>query len=484
MRLIIISNRLPITFSGEDGDKGYKRSIGGLVTGIEAYIRMIDKGQTLFSDYLWVGWPGIVVEEDRQAEFSSFCRERFNYLPVFLTHEIIREFYAGFCNRTIWPLFHFFPDYVLHDTQSWSYYHAANDLFLQAVKDHLEPDDMIWIHDYHLMLLPGLIRQHARCAMISFFLHCPFPAFDIFRQLSHICQVGIINGLLGADLVAFHTKEYAHDFLNCVNRVLKIDCTGVEIPVEDRMARIHVFPMGIDFRGIRSMALSERCADVRKMIGHDLAGRKIVLSIDRLDYTKGILNRLIAFDRLLEDNPEWRGKVVLMLVVAPSRREIPSYLQIKRSIDEWVGKINGTYGTHTWAPVIYQYRQIDGEDLFGLYGVSDIALVTPFKDGMNLIAKEFLAAHTDGKGVLVLSEMAGAFQELSGAIGVNPFRIEELVKAILQGLSMPDEEQAARLEPMLRRLENYDVLRWAEDIMEATLLARKTIPAFAPGELE
>jgi trehalose 6-phosphate synthase/phosphatase len=275
---------------------------------------------------------------------------------------------------------------------------------------------------------------------------------------------------LGADLVAFHTNEYAHDFLNCVNRVLKIDGTGHEIPVEERMVRINVFPMGIDFRGIRAMALSEHCAAVRNMIAHDLAGYKIVLSIDRLDYTKGILNRLIAFDRLLEDNPAWRGKVLLMLVVAPSRREIGSYLQIKRSIDEWVGKINGTYGTHTWAPVIYQYRQIDGEDLCALYGVSDIALVTPFKDGMNLIAKEFIASHTDGRGVLVLSEMAGAFQELGGAIGVNPFRIEELVKAILQGLTMTNEEQYARSEPMLRRLENYDVLRWAEDIMEATLI--------------
>jgi len=467
--LIIISNRLPITFRDDIGGVAFKRSIGGLVTGIASYIGEIDKGQTRFTDCLWIGWPGMPVAEDRQAALRAACLEEHRCFPVFLSGEMIREYYGGFCNRTIWPLFHNFPDYVDHDRHSWEFYQHANEQFFSTLKECLRQDDVIWVHDYHLMLLPQLIRKEFPRARISFFLHIPFPAFDIFRHLSKPEQCGILEGLLGADLLGFHTYGYARDFLQCVSKVLKLDNTRHELIRGDRRIKIDIFPMGIDYKGIGDVARSAPCVSARRGIARDFSGHKLILSIDRLDYTKGILNRLKAFDRLLSEFPEWREKVLLMLVVAPSRREIDSYRQIKRCIDRWVGKINGNYGTNTWVPVIYQYRQIDLLDLCALYGASDIALVTPFKDGMNLMAKEYLAAHTDKKGVLILSEMAGATHELGDALLVNPHNIEEMVNALVRGLTMTEEEQFTRNEKMHQRLENYDVLAWAQEIMEATL---------------
>jgi trehalose 6-phosphate synthase/phosphatase len=473
MRLVIVSNRLPVTFHGDMSGAGFKRSIGGLVTGIESYIGRIDKGETPFDDYLWVGWPGVSVKKSEQSNLHSYCLREFKYLPVFLSEEIIEEYYCGFCNKTIWPLFHYFPNYVHHNKLLWDSYQEANNLFFLTLKEYLQKDDVIWVHDYHLMLLPQLIRKEFPEAIISFFLHIPFPEFDIFRHLSKPEQTDILEGLLGANVLGFHTYGYAHDFLQCVYKVLKLDNTQHELIREDRRIKVDIFPMGIDYRNIRDIALSKACEEARMEIVNDFTGYKLILSIDRLDYTKGILNRLKAFDMLLAMFPEWRGKVVLLLVVAPSRREISYYGQIKHSIDEWVGRINGTYGTYTWTPVVYQYRQVDLLDLCALYAASDIALVTPLKDGMNLMAKEYLAAHTDKKGVLILSEMAGAVHELAGAISVNPYNIEEMVQALVKGLTMDGEVQYASNEKMHERLENYDVVKWAHEIMEATLKSNK-----------
>ena len=476
MRLVIVSNRLPVTFQQDVFGAGFKRSIGGLVTGIESYIERIDKGETPFEDYLWVGWPGVSVKKSEQGNLRSYCIREYRYLPVFLSEEIIEEYYCGFCNRTIWPLFHYFPNYVHHNRLSWDAYQEANSLFFLTLKEYLQKDDVIWVHDYHLMLLPQLIRKEFPEAIVSFFLHIPFPEFDIFRHLSKPEQTSILEGLLGADVLGFHTYGYANDFLQCVYKVLKLDNTQHELIRGDRRIKIDIFPMGIDYNKIRNVALSDACEQARMEISNDFAGYKLILSIDRLDYTKGILNRLKAFDRLLAEFPEWRGKVLLLLVVAPSRREISYYGQIKRCIDEWVGSINGTYGTYTWVPVIYQYRQIDLLDLCALYAASDIALVTPLKDGMNLMAKEYLAARTDKKGVLILSEMAGAVHELADAITVNPYNIEEMVSALVKGLTMSGAEQYASNERMHERLENYDVVKWAHEIMETTLKGSKRKP--------
>ena len=473
MRLLIVSNRLPLTFDAERSGLPFKRSIGGLATGISSYLEGIDRGETRFSDYLWIGWPGSSLSKSDQEGICGHLTDSYRFAPVTLSDKTIDHYYYGFCNRVIWPLFHCFPNYTDRTQGEWDYYRAANEAFFMILKSHFREDDVIWIHDYHLMLLPQLIRREFPEAAVIFFLHIPFPTFDLFRHLSKQEKHGIVEGLLGADLVGFHTADYVQAFLECVEKASEPGGKWNGLVREGREVRVGVFPMGIDFASIRRLAGSVECAGNRETIARELGGRKIVLSVDRLDYTKGIVNRLIAFDRLLTRLPEWREKVVLMLVVAPSRREIAAYQQIKCSIDEWVGRINGSYGTNGWVPVIYQYRQLSLAELCALYSASDVAMVTPLKDGMNLIAKEYVAAHADKKGVLILSEMAGAVHELADAIVVNPYCIDELVDALIKGLSMGEEEQVLRMGQMQERLESYDVSDWADQMMETILAGRK-----------
>lgn len=484
MRLLIISNRLPVTIQEKVPNPCFKRSIGGLVTGIESYIKDIDEGKTRFNSYLWIGWPGAFVRKSRQEELARDCIESYRFYPVYLTEEIIRDYYIEYCNKTLWPLFHNFPNYVNHNPRSWEAFECANESFYRVTKKRLRKDDLIWIHDYHLMLLPGMLRKDFPNACVTFFLHIPFPAVDIFRHLPNAEQVKILEGLLGADVIGFHTYGYAQDFLECVRKILKLQLDQNEILWGNRRVKVGVFPMGIDCKSIASVARSPKCVRLRRRIQNDFKGKKVILSVDRLDYTKGIVNRLAAFDRLLTDFPEWKGKTVLILIVAPSRREIDAYQQIKRSIDELVGNINGTHGSNTWVPVIYQYKQFNLLELCALYGASSLGMVTPLRDGMNLIAKEFVAAHTDERGVLILSEMAGAIHDLPESVSVNPYSIEEMVGAILTGLNMPAAEQQTRIVKMQQRLREHDVCTWAHEIVEATLFTRISSPAPSTRRLD
>ena len=483
MRLVIVSNRLPVTISKELPAAETKRSIGGLVTGISSYLATIGNGQTCFDDYVWVGWPGAFIEPNEWPALPDAGNNRSALVPVFLDEHLVQQYYYGFCNKILWPLFHYFPNYIEHDAGLWAYYVKANEAFCTVLKEQLREDDVVWIHDYHLMLLPQMLRRHFPDLNISFFLHIPFPTNDIFRFLGKTEQRGLLEGLLGADVIGFHTNGYTQNFLHCISRTLKLSHEGHEIAHEDRSIKVDVFPMGIDYRGIQDIARSEKCVALRKKISHDFAGYKLILSIDRLDYTKGILNRLMTYNQLLQRFPQWREKVVLMLIVAPSRREITAYQQIKRSIDEWVGNINGSYGTSTWVPVIYQYRQFHLPELCAVYGASHVGMITPLCDGMNLIAKEFIAAHTDRKGVLVLSEMAGAIDELTDAVAVNPNNIEEMVLGLVQALSMEEDEIAQRNERMHHRIAHYDVRKWANDILTATAKTHENNPKLlvAPG---
>jgi trehalose 6-phosphate synthase/phosphatase len=350
------------------------------------------------------------------------------------------------------------------------------------VKQILKEGDVIWIQDYHLMLLPLLIRKEFPKAMISFFLHVPFPELSIFQHLSGPAKEGILTGLLGADVIGFHTSDYVQNFLKCTLSILNIPAVSNDVRVDQRTVHVGFFPMGIDHKKITAIAGSAECAVIRESIRNSFPERKIILSIDRLDYTKGILNRLIAFDTFLRNFPAWRCKVVLILIVAPSRREINDYQLMKRQIDEWVGKINGSHSTNNWTPVIYQYRQLEFLELCALYGASDVGLITPLKDGMNLIAKEYVASHTDRQGVLVLSEMAGAIHELSGAISLNPFKVDEIVQALVKALKMSRDEQYLRNKTMHKRLGSYDVKTWANEIMSVTIGLRNRAPA--PASLE
>ena len=480
-RLIIVSNRLPFNVDVDDGRIVFHPSAGGLVTGLASFRESRKQGSGLPAEHLWVGWPGRV-EASRQDEVAREALARFQSYPVFLTEEQMERFYLGFCNATIWPLFHYFPSYTVYQPNFWDEYKQINQLFAEALASVLRPDDVVWVHDYHLMLLPRLLKSRHPQLSIGFFLHIPFPSFEVFRLLPAEWRRDILEGLLGADLIGFHTYEYTHHFLQCVLRILGYESQLTQVLAADHIARVDTFPMGIDvdkFAGAMQNGETER--EVREL-KNSLGGLKLVLSVDRLDYSKGILNRLEGYELFLEKNPEYHGKAALLMVVVPSRIGVVQYDLMKRQIEELVGKINGRFGRVGWTPVVYQYRHVPFDALAALYAVSDVCLVTPLRDGMNLVAKEYVATRGDGAGVLILSEMAGAAKELPEAIIINPNDRAEIAGALKEALEMPPQEQQKRHRLMQRRLRRYDVSRWANDFL-ATLLGMREVQSRIESKL-
>ncbi len=465
-RLLIVSNRLPVIV--EKGKKGldFKFSAGGLATGLASFYKSYDS--------IWIGWPGITSDKttkEEREEIRNRLRDDFNCVPVFLSRRDIEKYYQGFSNKTLWPLFHYFTQYVTHDRGLWNAYKAVNEKFGEIVSGMAGKDDIIWIHDYHLMLLPELIRKELPNAEIGYFHHIPFPSFEIFRLLPW--RTEIIRGLLGSDVVGFHTDDYARHFLISVQRLLGYEYAMGQIHAHDRTVRADIFPMGIDYDKFSGTGRSTEVKKEAGKLGKRLKGYSVILSLDRLDYTKGIIQRLEAFDTFLERNQKYREKVVFVLVLLPSRTQVEQYRILKREIDELVGKINGRYGTIGWSPIRYLYRYLAFPELAALYNIADVCLVTPLRDGMNLIAKEYLASKVQGKGVLIISEMAGASKELSEAIIVNPHNKEEVVGAMCEGLEMPLKEQERRNTAMQQRLSRYNVVRWAEEFIERLENAKK-----------
>ncbi len=469
MRLIVVSNRLPVTVAEEDDGISFRESAGGLVTGLSSLLSPRQDHGNERLEYAWIGWPGTAVPDREKAHVRDLLLQKFHSHPVFVSVRSMDKFYLGFCNRTIWPLFHYFSTYAVYDSEYWTQYKRVNELFRDAVLEVARPDDVIWVQDYHLMLLPGLIRQRLPEARIGFFLHIPFPSFETFRLLPGDWRRQILIGLLGSDVVGFHTHDYTGYFVRCISRILGYDTDMGRILVGQRVVKADTFPMGIDFRLYNEAGKSGETRDSARELRKSLGTSKVVLSIDRLDYTKGTLNRLRGYELFLEENPDWRGNVVLALVVVPSRVGVEDYVRTKRQIDELVGKINGTYGTLRWTPVVYQYTSLPFPELVTLYSASDVALVTPLRDGMNLIAKEYVAARANKTGVLILSEMAGASQEMGEAITINPNDVGEITAAIKQAVTMPKDEQITRNEIMQTRLRRYDVHRWAEDFIQSLL---------------
>ncbi len=469
MRLVIVSNRLPVTVTEKKGELKFTESVGGLSKGLSAYLDYLKNSQFIQSEYIWVGWPGISVNDEKKKKLISEELSRFNAYPVFISENEMEKFYHGFCNKTIWPLFHYFPSYAVFDEDYWYHYVKVNEIFCETLSKIMKPDDIIWVHDYHLMLLPKLIREKMPGASIGFFLHIPFPGFEIFRMLPAKWRRELLEGILGADLIGFHTHDYTQYFLRSVLRILGYEHNMGIIVLEDRLVKADNFPMGIDFQRFYN-ALNH--IEVQKEVSHlkeKLKDLKVILSIDRLDYTKGILNRLHAYEIFLERNPKWRGKVVLLLVVVPSRIGVEHYKVMKSEIDRMVGNINGKFGKIDWTPILYQYRYLPFDYLVAVYSVSDVALITPLRDGMNLIAKEYIANKVDKNGVLILSEMAGASYELGEAIIINPNNPEEIAHALVDALEMDENERRRRIEIMQTRLKRYDVVKWADDFIQNLL---------------
>lgn len=455
-KTIIISNRLPVSVQRQEDSLQFTPSAGGLATGLGSIYK---KGNNL-----WIGWPGIYVDQQEEEQEIITKLKSENMSPVFLSQQDIEEFYEGFSNSTIWPLFHYFTKYVEYHYDFWEAYKKVNQIFCEAVLQQAEAGDTIWIHDYQLLLLPSMIREKMPEVSIGFFQHIPFPSYEIFRILPWRAE--ILQGMTGADLIGFHTYDDVRHFLSSVSRILGVDNKMGQLRIEDRICGVESFPMGIDYekyaQGVHSPETLKEIEYYREAMGH----QRLIISIDRLDYSKGIPERLKAMDKFFELHPEYREKVSLILVLVPSREYVKLYKKLKVEIDELVGRINGKYGNIGWVPVHYFYRSFSFDSLSALYTISDIALVTPLRDGMNLVCKEYIASRVDKKGVLILSEMAGAAKELSDAIIINPNDLNEIVDAIYEALEMPEEEQMARNTTLQNILKRYDIEHWVSVFMD------------------
>jgi trehalose 6-phosphate synthase/phosphatase len=455
-RLLIVSNRLPVTVRASHGGVAVERSTGGLATGM--------KGPHEQLGGLWIGWPGPL--DGVPAEARAGVDQRLADLrlaPVALTADEIARYYEGYSNSVLWPLFHYSIARLPQEVRDFDAYEAVNARFADAVAERWQPGDLVWVHDYQLMLVPQLLRERIPEARIGFFLHIPFPSSEIFRLLPQ--RERLIEGLLGADLVGFHTATFVRHFASSVLRLVGCTTQVDRIRWHGREVRLGVFPMGVDAARFAELAGS---AEVRALMeGHRAGGERLLLGVDRLDYTKGISRRLLAFDRLLRDRPELRGRVRLVQVAVPSRENVEAYADLRTEVDALVGRIHGEYATPSWSPIHYLYRGLAAREIVALYCAAEAILVTPLRDGMNLVAKEFVASRTDDDGVLVLSEFAGAAAELSEALFVNPYDVERTAEAIQRALEMPREERRTRMLTLRERVTAWDVHRWARAFVDA-----------------
>ncbi|WP_296315088.1 bifunctional alpha,alpha-trehalose-phosphate synthase (UDP-forming)/trehalose-phosphatase [Winogradskyella sp. UBA3174] len=466
-KTIIVSNRLPLQISIENNELNITPSVGGLATGMKS-VHSEGSG-------VWIGWSGITDEEldsdlKRKVDIKieeTKCRS------VNLTEADVTDYYLGFSNRTLWPLFHYFLEYTEFETEHWEAYKRVNQKFAEVVLDTVEDGDTVWVHDYQLLLLPQLIKEKRPDITIGFFLHIPFPSYEIFRTFPWRKEV--LTGMLGADLLGFHTYDYERHFLSSVKRIMRLDVNFNEISYYDRIIKVDSFPMGIDYGKFHEAALDHNNPDKAKselqkrLDSHLNEGedQKFILSIDRMDYTKGIPNRLRAFEYFLNKHPEYKEKIRLVMLAVPSRSDVPQYQRLKRETDELVGRINGEFSTVSWTPIWYFYRSLPFENLIDLYTSSDIALITPVRDGMNLVAKEYVATRTKQDGVLILSEMAGAAKEMNEALLINPNSFDDFASAIYKALTMPLEEQQNRMKILQKRLKRYDVEKWAKEFFSS-----------------
>jgi trehalose 6-phosphate synthase/phosphatase len=455
-RVLIVANRLPITVRPTETGVEVQKSSGGLATGL---LRPHEQ-----SGGLWIGWSGAPdqLSQQQQSQFDEQL-SALRLVAVPLTADQISRYYEGYSNGVLWPLFHYLLDQIPLHVRDWEPYVEVNERFADIVAQHYQSGDLIWVHDYQLLLVPGLLRQRLPEARIGFFLHIPFPSEELFRTLPE--RDRLLRGLLGADLVGFHTPTYLRHFAASLTQILGLTVEIDRVQLPDREVRLGVFPMGIDSETFTALAEDPAVqAESRALRGDGSV--KLLVGVDRLDYTKGIPRRLLSYERMLQTHPDLRERVRLVQVAVPSRTGVEAYQEFRSLVDGLVGRINGDFATPNWVPVHYIFRGLSERELVALYRAADVMLVTPLRDGMNLVAKEFVAARTDGDGVLVLSEFAGASWELPEAIQVNPYDVEGTAESCYRALMMPPSERRTRLEPLRARVETYDVHRWAATFLE------------------
>lgn len=455
-KTIIVSNRLPVKLmEGENGQVSFGSSEGGLATGLGSVYQR--------ENNIWVGWPGMEVSDPGQQQKIASELRALNLSPVFLSQEEINLYYEGFSNETLWPVFHYMTTYAIYHQSYWDSYKAVNEKFRDALLELAEAGDTIWIHDYQLLLLPKLLRDRMPGLSIGFFQHIPFPSFELFRLIPWRAE--LLEGMLGADLLGFHTFDDAQHFVHNARYLLPVNSSSNLITIEDRTVVVDTFPMGIDSKKYESSSREESVISEIEELRKIFHSTKLILTIDRLDYSKGILQRLQAFDLFLQLYPEYIEKAALYMIVVPSRDTVPQYKDLRDEIDKLVGNINARYRSIAWQPVYYFYRSFPFEHLSALYSMADICLVTPMRDGMNLVCKEYVASRVDNTGVLILSEMAGASKELIDSIIVNPNNIGAIAEAIHDALMMPQEEQSRRMQSMRQVVRKFNVEHWVKLFM-------------------
>ena len=456
-RLVIVSNRLPVTISEKKGKLNVRPSTGGLATGLNSLSNKYE--------VIWVGWPGMAVNKPSQKTAIRKILKGLSMYPVFIDSSKFNNFYGGFSNSTLWPLFHYFQQFTEFVSRTWNDYADVNEIFAGDVAKIAKSGDIFWVQDYQLMLVPQMLRDRFPEAIIGYFHHIPFPSYELIRTLPW--RDALMRGVLGADLVGFHTYDYVRHFASATSRILNYDDHYLgRIRLQNRVVDIDSFPMGIDYE---KFANAVNDPDTLKEIGRykkEIKDVQIILNIDRLDYSKAIPQRLRAFDLFLTKYPVYRRKVSMLVILVPSRDHVGRYKQLKEEIDRIVGYINSKYGRINWSPIHYYYRSIKFNRMIAWYKLAPVALITPYRDGMNLVSKEYLACKEDGKGVLILSEMAGSSKELIGALMVNPNNTEDIADTLHQAFQMPEEEQIERVRKMQKVLQRNNINYWSEHFLE------------------
>jgi trehalose 6-phosphate synthase/phosphatase len=457
-KLITVSNRLPVTVSVEEGHAVVKRSVGGLATGLS---RVTGGGESV-----WIGWPGDLrgldagQTDDVRAQLAA-C----DTIPVPLSPDEVEIFYEQISNAVLWPICHDRIDQLPLRIDGWDVYEAANQRYADTVAAVWQPGDVIWVHDYQLLRLPKLLRERLPDARIGFFLHVPFPNPEIFFTLS--TRRWLVEGMLGADLIGFHTRRYRGHFTAALRRLfgIEMDQPSSTVSYDGRSIQLGIFPMGVDAADFAERA-TDRAVSARTLELKE-GGMRLLVGIDRLDYSKGIQRRLLAFERMLIEHPEWRSRVRLVQIAVPSRGAVGAYRRLRTEVESLVGRINGEFGTPTWTPIHYLYRIVSPTTLLALYRAADVMLVTPVRDGMNLVAKEFVASRGDEDGVLILSEFAGAADELTDACIVNPYDVDGVSHAIHDALSAGGTDRRTHMRRLRAQVFENDVHAWAAKFVAA-----------------
>ncbi|KZM21898.1 uncharacterized protein EKO05_0000399 [Ascochyta rabiei] len=459
-RLLLVSNRLPITIKRADEAK-YEMSMssGGLVSGLS--------GLSKTTTFQWYGWPGLEVPENEVAGLKDQLKSEYNAVPIMLDDELADRHYNGFSNAIMWPLFHYHPGEITFDESAWEGYTEANRLFAKAVAKDVQDNDMVWVHDYHLMLMPAMLREEIgntkKNVKIGFFLHTPFPSSEIYRILP--VRNEILLGVLHCDLIGFHTYDYARHFLSSCSRILGLATTPNGVEFQGKVVTVGAFPIGIDpekfDEGLQKPKVQERIAALEKKF----QGVKLIVGVDRLDYIKGVPQKLHALEVFLTEHPEWIGKVVLVQVAVPSRQDVEEYQNLRAVVNELVGRINGKFGTVEFMPIHFMHKSVSFDELIALYSVSDVCLVSSTRDGMNLVSYEYIATQEKRHGVMILSEFTGAAQSLNGSLIVNPWNTEELADSIHDAVTMGDEQRNLNYQKLSKYVRKYTSAWWGESFV-------------------